>query len=113
VSEEFLDRPDIVAIFKEMSPERMAEHVAARRLGEPGFLDRLLHRLLRDGLLEVVLPCRLRRKLRSMKSVEVFPTRSVGLTTKLSAPAVVVVCFSGMVSLLSLFPLSTARQSKV
>lgn len=53
--EEFLDGPDVVTVLKEMGPERMSKCMTARRLGEPSFLDRLLHRFLEDGLMEVVL----------------------------------------------------------
>ena len=56
MSEEFLDGPDVVPVFKEMGPERMAERMATGGLGEPCFLDRLLHRLLQDGLMEMVSP---------------------------------------------------------
>ena len=41
--EKFLDGPDVVPVLKEMGLERMAERMATGGLGEPSFLDRLLH----------------------------------------------------------------------
>ncbi len=46
VIEEFLDGPDVVAVLKQMGPERMTERVAVRGLGEPSFRDSVLHCLL-------------------------------------------------------------------
>src|SRR5215470_20073496 len=45
---------DVVAVLQQVGGERMPEGVARGGLGDPGAVDRLLHRPLKDGFVEVV-----------------------------------------------------------
>ncbi len=42
VPEQFLDRPNVITILKQVRSKRMPEDVAARGLGKAGFENRLL-----------------------------------------------------------------------
>ena len=47
---EFLDRPDIVAVLKQLGGKGMPEGVTTGRLGDPGFPDGLFDSPLQDGV---------------------------------------------------------------
>src|SRR5262249_58805749 len=49
-----MDRADVVALLDQMSGEGVAEGVARRRLRDAGTADRVLHRPLEDGFVEVM-----------------------------------------------------------
>jgi hypothetical protein len=51
---ELLDRPDIVAVLKQMSGKGMSEGVTTGRLGDPGFPDGLFDSPLQDGFVEMM-----------------------------------------------------------
>ncbi len=53
---EFLDRPDIVAVLKQMGGKGMPEGVTTGRLGDPGFPDGLFDSPLQDGFVEMMPP---------------------------------------------------------
>lgn len=52
--QEFLDRPDVVAVLQQVGGERVPERMAARRFGNAGPAHSLLHRPLHDRLVEVM-----------------------------------------------------------
>lgn len=52
--EQFLDRPDVIAVFQQMRGERMAEAMAACGFGDAGLEDRLFYRALQNGFVQVV-----------------------------------------------------------
>src|SRR5215470_2126342 len=54
MTEQVLNRPDVVAILQQVRGERVAEGVAARRLGDARPADRVLNRALQNGLVQVV-----------------------------------------------------------
>ena len=54
VSEQFLNRPDIIPVFQEMGSERMPEGVAGDRLRDPRLLAGIFDGPLDDGVVEVV-----------------------------------------------------------
>jgi hypothetical protein len=54
VSQEFLNCPDIVAIFQQMGGERMAQRVAACRFGDHRFPNSFFDRSLQDKSLEMM-----------------------------------------------------------
>jgi len=56
VSEQFLDRANIVPIFEQVRREGVAQGMAARVLGEPGFATGFFDRFLEDGFMEMVPP---------------------------------------------------------
>src|SRR5437867_7736212 len=54
VAEQFLNGTDVVPIFEEMGGERVTEGVAGRWLRDPRSADRVFHRSLEHGLMEMV-----------------------------------------------------------
>src|SRR5688572_24827836 len=54
MSEQFLNRANVVAVLEEMSGERMPEGVAAHTFVKAGFLGGLFHCALEGGFIEVV-----------------------------------------------------------
>ena len=54
--EEFLDRPDIVSRFEQVSRERMPQGMAARRLRDSRASNGVLHRPLHHGLVKMMPP---------------------------------------------------------
>jgi len=54
VTEQFLDGPDVVAVLKQMGPERMTERVAAGRFGDPEFSNSFFDCPLPDGFVEMM-----------------------------------------------------------
>ena len=54
VAQQFLDRPDIVPFFQEMGSERMPEGMAGDPLRNSRGRRRILHRSLKNGLVEMV-----------------------------------------------------------
>jgi hypothetical protein len=54
VPEQLLDRADVVAGFEQMCRKGMTQRVTRGRSGDPRNLDRLLHRALDDGLVQVM-----------------------------------------------------------
>jgi hypothetical protein len=53
VAKKLLDGADIVALLQQVGGKRVTEGVARRRLGDPGGTDRILHRPLEHGFVEV------------------------------------------------------------
>lgn len=51
---EFLDRPNIIAVFKQMGGKRMPEGVTTGRFGDPGFPNGFFDRSLQDGFVEMM-----------------------------------------------------------
>ena len=51
---EFLDRPNIIAVLKQMGRKRMPEGVATGRFGDPGFPNGFFDRPLQDGFVEMM-----------------------------------------------------------
>ena len=56
MSEEFLDCTDVVAVFEQMRREAMSQRVTTGRFRQPGGADRVLHRELQPGLVDVMPP---------------------------------------------------------
>ena len=56
VTKQLLDRPDVVAVLKQMGPKRMTKSVATHWLGDSGFPDGFLYRPLRQGLMKMISP---------------------------------------------------------
>ena len=54
VAEEFLNRPDVDAILKQVGGETVSHGVAAGGLGDPGSANGVPHRFLNDRLMKVV-----------------------------------------------------------
>ena len=54
VSEEFLDRPNVVPVFKKMGCEGMAKRVATGRLGDSSLASGFFDGLLNDGFMQVM-----------------------------------------------------------
>lgn len=54
VAKKLLDGADVVALLQQVGGKRVTEGVARRRLGDPGGTDRILHRPLEHGFVEVV-----------------------------------------------------------
>ena len=62
MSKEFLDRPDIVAVLKQMGGKGMSEGVTTGRLGDPGFSGGIFDSPLDHGFMQVVpVPLEVRR----------------------------------------------------
>jgi len=51
---EFLDRPDVVAVLKQMSGKGMPEGVTTCGFGNPSFPDGLFDSPLQDGFMEMM-----------------------------------------------------------
>jgi len=60
VTQELLDRPNIIAIFDQVGGERVPERVAARRPRDSDVAHRLLHGSLHHGLVQVMTPLDMR-----------------------------------------------------
>ena len=54
VSEEFLDRPNVVPVFKKVGGEGMAKRVATGRLGDSSLASGFFDGLLNDGFMQVI-----------------------------------------------------------
>ena len=54
VAQQLLDGANVVAVLPQVGGERVPEGVARGGLGDPGAADRLLHRPLKDGFVEMV-----------------------------------------------------------
>ena len=52
---QLLHRPDVIAVFQEVSGKRVAKTVRSCRLGEPGFQHGLSYRFLQHGFMKMVL----------------------------------------------------------
>ena len=62
VSQELLDRPDVIAVFEEMGGEGMAQGVRAGGLGDASLEPRLFHGPLQNRFMEMVAPPLSRRQ---------------------------------------------------
>lgn len=54
MSEEFLDRPNIVAVLKQMGDKRMPEGMTTGWFGDPGFPNGFFDGTLQDGFVEMM-----------------------------------------------------------
>ena len=94
MTEQLLNRPDVVTILQQVRRERVAEGVAARRLRDARPADRVLDRALQDGLVEVVpsvLPGHAidipsTNGPSSFKVVDLSPTEPMSLTSTAGQP---------------------------
>ena len=54
MAQQFLDRPNIIAVLKQMGGKRMPEGVATGRFGDPGSPNGFFDRPLQDGFMEMM-----------------------------------------------------------